>query len=251
MTSEVLLPAERDDRLKSAAAEIHAGLERWWQGQQSAAEGMLRAAAALAAAKELFHSTRAFGEWCQTSGFGASALNANDRAALIAFGADLDKAKQILAVTERKSPQHIYANEWNPGRLTHVRKSAKSKLPQSFRRKSAPPCPADEIADLVQVILKRLAGGPALTARQIADRVNAPFSNTVKALERLGPQAELTGDTYRIFDPPELPAQAADNAEIASLKKQLGEKDREIARLTKENALLKAALLQFQGAGAA
>jgi hypothetical protein len=209
MADEIISPAEgaRDDQLKAAAVEIHAGLELWQQGQRACAEGMLRAAAALAKAKKLLSSTKEFSAWCQANGYGQHTLDAHDRAALIIFGSNLDKARRVLSGTDRKSPRHILANEWEDGdgtsRHGHVTKSTASRT--SPRKKSVPHYPVDEIADLMQAIVRRFAGGLTFTARQIADRLSAPFSNVTKALERLGPQASrLANDTYRISDSREL-----------------------------------------------
>jgi hypothetical protein len=163
---------------------------------------MLQAATALAEAKALLPSTQAFGKWCDDN---FPEIGKNDRAALIGFSKNLDKARQVLAATERSCPQLIYANEWKVGaaELLGARKSAPT--PQALHKKSVPRHSANYIEDLAQDIVKRFAGGPALTARQIADKMNAAFSNVTKALDQLGPQAtRLADDTYRISTSREL-----------------------------------------------
>jgi hypothetical protein len=108
---EIISPQEgaRDDALKVAADKLHAGVDLWRQGRESCREGMLQAAAALAEAKALLPATQAFGKWCDEN---FPEIGKDDRAALIHFGKNLDKARQVLAATERSSPQLIYANEW-------------------------------------------------------------------------------------------------------------------------------------------
>lgn len=70
---------------------------------------MVDAAIALAEARDLIRDNIGFGRWCDEARF---RLNAHDRAALVAMGADPEQLSDVLRATERRSIQLIFKHEW-------------------------------------------------------------------------------------------------------------------------------------------
>lgn len=64
-------------------------------------------------------------------------MNSDTRAALVAMGQDMARARDVLAVTERRSIRHVYLNEFQ---VRHVAKSPKE--PKATKTKK----PEDAIA---------------------------------------------------------------------------------------------------------
>lgn len=69
-------------------------------------------AAIYAQARRLYESNdRAFGRYLDESGL--NGYNSDDRAALVAFGSDIERFKRACALSDqRRSYQHLYRNEW-------------------------------------------------------------------------------------------------------------------------------------------
>jgi hypothetical protein len=108
------------DLLERQAKRITIAITKETKLREEWIDNKLELADALATAKEQFPSLIRFGEWCNSNGFGEDILNKNDRAALVAFGEDLSRARLVLEKTTRGSIQHIHANEF---RFPHVRKT--------------------------------------------------------------------------------------------------------------------------------
>lgn len=86
----------------------------------------------LAEARAAFADNISFGQWFDENEI---KLSHQDRAAAIAMGQDIDRARQILSATERRSLRHIYEQEF---RLTRVGKTPKPKSkPISTERERA------------------------------------------------------------------------------------------------------------------
>lgn len=115
----------------------------------------------LAEAREQFAADVEFGQWCDSSGFGADVINHQTRAAAIAMGQEPEALRKCLEATERRSLQHIYVNDF--GRFTHVskppRRQAKFNLKSSPQRKKA----KDAIDDLE-------AEGEPITYKAVRER---------------------------------------------------------------------------------
>src|ERR1700722_5211239 len=100
------------DKLPHLAWEIKSGLDLAEKGKQDRIKGLVDAAVALREARLLFKADVAFSKWCVTNEFGPSVLNAHDRAALIAMGADPERMRSLLTNSERQSARYIYQYEW-------------------------------------------------------------------------------------------------------------------------------------------
>lgn len=85
----------------------------------AAAQNAVALCECVAAAKARYPSTKAFGAWWDAQAF---EMNSDTRAALVAMGQQMDRARDVLAVTERRSIQHVYRHEFQ---LRHVTKSPK------------------------------------------------------------------------------------------------------------------------------
>ena len=109
------------DLLERQAKRILAGLAKDSKVRSEWIEIQLEKADAIATAKGQFPNTTKFGEWCSANGFGPNVLNEHDRAALVAFGEDLPRARTVLEKTDRWSLKHIHLNEF---RLVHMDKSS-------------------------------------------------------------------------------------------------------------------------------
>jgi len=104
-------------RIKDDIAKIDRTREDW-------VNTTLDLAAALAEAREHFKSNQAFGLWLEENQF---LLSENDRAALIAFGQDVERARIILGQTESRSVQVIYRREFRLGNVTKTQKPKTAK----------------------------------------------------------------------------------------------------------------------------
>ena len=71
------------------------------------------AAVALREARSLITPDIKFSKWCTATEFGPDVLNAHDRAALIAMGADPERMRSLLTNSERQSVRYIYQHEWS------------------------------------------------------------------------------------------------------------------------------------------
>ncbi len=76
-------------------------------------------------------STKAFGAWWDAQGF---EVDYQTRAALVAMGQEIDRAREVLAATERRSIRYVYQNEF---RLDHVVNSPPTKQPAPKRPEGA------------------------------------------------------------------------------------------------------------------
>jgi hypothetical protein len=84
------------------------------------AEGAVVICEALAAARARFPDNQGFGQWFTAQDF---TLSHQDRAAAIAMGRDLTRARAVLEKTERRSLRHIHDREF---RLTHAGKTTEA-----------------------------------------------------------------------------------------------------------------------------
>lgn len=100
----------------------------------------------LAEAREQFKANKDFAAWLTAKHLGEEVLGHQDRAAAVAMGEDLKAAEKVLASTERRSLQHIYAKEF---RLTHVSKTAAPPKP-----KAPPRIPPEVEAIIVNAVFE-------------------------------------------------------------------------------------------------
>jgi hypothetical protein len=129
------------DQEEKFAEQIHAGEAKYKDGRRLVVEATVELAIAVAGARELHKSDRAFGSWWNAQGF---ELNEDDRAALCAMGKDPERLREVLGVTARVSIRHIYLEEF---RFRHVAKPENSEPRKVGRPKKVKPEP--EIAEPV------------------------------------------------------------------------------------------------------
>jgi hypothetical protein len=101
------------DKLPHLASEIKSGLDLAEKGKQDRIKGLVQAAIALHEARSLIKADIKFSKWCTANEFGPDVLNAHDRAALIAMGADPERMRSILSNSERQSARYVYQHEWS------------------------------------------------------------------------------------------------------------------------------------------
>jgi hypothetical protein len=101
------------DKLPHLASEIKSGLDLAGKGKQDRINGLVQAAIALHEARSLIKADIKFSKWCTANEFGTDVLNAHDRAALIAMGADPERMRSMLSNSERQSARYIYQHEWS------------------------------------------------------------------------------------------------------------------------------------------
>jgi hypothetical protein len=217
------------DALASAARMVRQGLARRKQGIEDFVEGTLAMAAGLAQARERFPSDQAFGHWCSNNDFDETVISANERAALIAFGGDLARARTILKQTTRRSIRTIYDNEWR----SPVSQSGKPADPDpdpppasapSSPPGTAPPWPTSKEPIEVSVTVDPAPARPFVQRAEVAEAISS---------------AELDA---RIKADPEW----RDADEVERLRAQLADAHAEITRLRAENERLKAELSKVQ-----
>jgi hypothetical protein len=101
------------DKLPHLASEIKSGLDLAEKGKQDRINGLVQAAIALHEARSLITADIKFSKWCTANEFGPDVLNAHDRAALIAMGADPERMRSMLSNSERQSARYVYQHEWS------------------------------------------------------------------------------------------------------------------------------------------
>jgi hypothetical protein len=102
----------------------------------------------VAAAKARYPSTKAFGAWWDAQGF---EMNSDTRAALVAMGQQMDRAREVLAVTERRSIERVYRHEFQ------LRHTPKSETPKQQEPKAKKPedaiAQSNRVAEIADALL--------------------------------------------------------------------------------------------------
>jgi hypothetical protein len=96
--------------LSTIVEEINAVLDRDESNKADWVEIKLELCRLLFSSRREFRDNKAFGKWFDKN-LGAS-IGVNDRAAFIAMGSDMDRAREVFEKTERKSIQLIYEREF-------------------------------------------------------------------------------------------------------------------------------------------
>jgi hypothetical protein len=101
------------NKLSHLASEIKSGLDLAEKGKQDRINGLVQVAIALHEARSLIKADIKFSKWCTANQFGPDVLNAHDRVALIAMGADPERMRSMLSNSERQSARYVYQHEWS------------------------------------------------------------------------------------------------------------------------------------------
>lgn len=161
MENVIQMPT-KDDRI---ADDIRSHIEGMKNAECDWRDHAVALCECVAAAKARYPSTKAFGAWWDAQGFD---MNSDTRAALVAMGQDVARAREVLAVTERRSLHTVYTLEFK-----QVRNVSKSPEP----KQSAPKKPEDAIArdnrvaDIADVLLADMEDGtPFPSAEEIKQK---------------------------------------------------------------------------------
>lgn len=123
------------DPLARLAADIKADLARCTESIAHWSEAAINLCLHLAEAKAQFPALIEFGKWCEANGFGESVMNAHDRAAAIKMGENIEAARPVLQITERRSLRLILKNECRFGSGAKTKKSGAPKKSRGDHRK--------------------------------------------------------------------------------------------------------------------
>jgi hypothetical protein len=165
-------------KLDLLAKRIRNGIDLRQQSDAEWVQATLDLSAALAEARDYFNADIAFGRWLDDSGFD---LSKNDRAAYIAFGSELERARGILENTERRSVREILRLEF---RVPRSGKPAKPKTDPGLTN-----TPEMEKALAAYDAFK--ASGVEPTQQQVEDRAKVSSTVVRRAFERRKTEAEL------------------------------------------------------------
>lgn len=114
------------DKLERLATRIKVDIDRRDHSKAEWIAATIDLCIACAEARSEFKDDISFGRWFNASGFN---LNDHDRAAAIDMGRDIEQARQVLEVTERRSLRHIHSNEF---RFVHADKPSESQQNQEL-----------------------------------------------------------------------------------------------------------------------
>jgi hypothetical protein len=95
--------------IQQIADSIHADIAGMQQAEADWSSYVLSLCQHVAEAKAHYPALQDFGKWWDAQNFD---LNADTRAALVAMGQDIDRAKEVLAVTDRRSIHTVYTHEF-------------------------------------------------------------------------------------------------------------------------------------------
>lgn len=166
MDNVVQMPTRTDP----VADEIRSHIEGMKNAECDWREHAIALCVCVAAAKARYPKTKDFGVWWDAQGFD---MNSDTRAALVAMGQEMDKAREVLAVTDRRSIERVYRHEFQ---VRHAPKSPKAA------KKSAPK-PEDgitennKVADIADTLLADLEDG---TPFPPAEEIKIRFSCGIK-----------------------------------------------------------------------
>lgn len=142
------------------AVEIHELTDSLTENGLLIAILYVRLGCVVARARDAFTKDVDFGKWWDAQEFKINGrlLNAHDRAALISFGRDPDRAMEVLGETKRTSIKHIFLNEFKSkaaplgqNRSVHVDKPQSAPEVPSFSTQNNPSC-----AQIAQDTLKSM-----------------------------------------------------------------------------------------------
>jgi hypothetical protein len=172
------MTSTKDDKLDRLAVRIKTDIDRCEHSREDWVEATLDLAEALAEAREHFVADRAFGQWIDENQLLISHQN---RAALIAFGQDVERAKLILGQTESRSLELIYRKEF---RITSARKP---KNPKTKKEMIVTP----KTQKAIDTYKAFKAAGVAPTQAEVQDKAGVSSTAVRRAFTILRTQEEM------------------------------------------------------------
>ena len=155
------------DSLADLAVLIRLDISRREESKEHWVEATLDLCRHLADARAEFKGDAEFGRWFEESRI---KLNKDERAAAIHMGEDIDRAREILLATDRRSLKQIHDKEF---RILHVEKAKKPQKPKP---------PTEEFERAMRVIERRAAAGEGLTYAEIEKEAGASSTPVRRAL---------------------------------------------------------------------
>jgi len=178
MNMNTIMTSTKDDKLDRLAVRIKTDIDRCEHSREDWVEATLDLAEALAEAREHFVADRAFGQWIDENQLLISHQN---RAALIAFGQDVERAKLILGQTESRSLELIYRKEF---RITSARKP---KNPKTKKEMIVTP----KTQKAIDTYKAFKAAGVAPTQAEVQDKAGVSSTAVRRAFTILRTQEEM------------------------------------------------------------
>jgi hypothetical protein len=77
-------------------------------------------------------------------------MNHQTRAALVAMGQDMARAREVLAATERRSLELVFRNEFQ---VTSARKSPKEPIPPKIKKPEDAIAQSNRVAEIADALL--------------------------------------------------------------------------------------------------
>lgn len=170
--------------IQQIADNIHADIAGMKQAEADWSSYVLSLCQHVAEARAIYKADRAFGAWWDAQGFG---MNHQDRAALVAMGQDIDRAKEVLAVTDRRSIQLIARDDFP--RFTSASKPT-AKAPKADKKRVAR-------SDLALLLKEEAAGRPLPPPSETAVRERMLETNEKYPKIRAGQVAILLEEEMR------------------------------------------------------
>jgi hypothetical protein len=187
-------PADLVADIKAFFVAARSGAKAEEDGRAIWRDNTMKLAKALLAGRELHQNdNNAFGSWLDATGLGEDLISHIDRAALISMAEHAEIAERVLAITTRRSWQHIWREEIAPEveakGVIHVNKTPSNPKPnRGGRPRKAPAHSADPIDDVVREAVVNFTGPNAewRTVRKMASIIGRADVAVKHALTRLG-----------------------------------------------------------------
>jgi hypothetical protein len=171
MNMNTIMTSTKDDKLDRLAVRIKTDIDRCEHSREDWVEATLDLAEALAEAREHFRDNPGFGRWIDENQL---LISKNDRAALIAFGQDIERARLILGQTESRSLRLIYTKEF------HLPSTGKMKNPKTPKSNAPPP----KVQKAYDTILELERAGVEFNRTDVEERAGVSNTPARRAWER-------------------------------------------------------------------
>jgi hypothetical protein len=191
------------------AKQIHACLANMRHCETEWVENAVRLCEEVAAAKAVYPNTKQFGRWWDGQDFD---MNADTRAALVAMGQDIEKAREVLAITERRSIERVYRHEFQ---LRRVPKSPKSDKPKSEKKQKAEK-KETKIGTAAKAIIDKIDAGvisEAPAPKDIAEELNICRREAAFVADQVATALDVRAKA--VVDPEALPGTWKDKYDAA------------------------------------
>jgi hypothetical protein len=181
--------------IKASFVAARAGAKAEADGRAAWRDNTMKLAKALLVGRELHQNdNNAFGAWLDAGGMGEDLISHIDRAALINMAEHAEIAERVLAITTRRSWQHIWreeiAQEVKAKGVIHMNKTRNRGGRPHVRK--APAQSADPIDEVVREVIAAFSGAKAewRPVSKMWSTIKRAESSVRDALKRLGDAAK-------------------------------------------------------------